>query len=70
MTTVIRLKNLREVKLASNRFHAFPEELSELPNLELLDLSANVIETLQTQNVSLGKLMVKHYHCRAVDIVV
>ena len=51
----------REISLGfgvCNRFQTFPSKLVDLPNLELLDMSANVIESLETENpTDLSKLM-------------
>ena len=51
----------REISLGfavCNRFQIFPSKLVDLPNLELLDMSANAIESLETENpTDLSKLM-------------
>ena len=41
-----RLRHLRELKLASNKFELFPEELFSLRSLQLIDLSKNHISDI------------------------
>ena len=49
------LQNLRELKLSSNKFELFPEELLTIKSLRLIDLSKNKISHIPS---GIGKMMV------------
>ena len=53
-----RLQNLRELKLSSNKFEFFPEELLTIKSLRLIDLSKNNISHIPS---GIGKMMVSFF---------
>ena len=54
-TSIGKLRHLRELKMASNKFELFPEELFSLRSLQLIDLSKNRISDIPS---GIGKMNV------------
>ena len=54
-TSIGKLRHLRELKMASNKFELFPEELFSLKSLQLIDLSKNRISDIPS---GIGKMNV------------
>ena len=63
-TSIGKLRHLRELKMASNKFELFPEELFSLKSLQLIDLSKNRISDIPSgigkMNVSCTVRAVRH----------
>ena len=65
-TSIGKLRHLRELKMASNKFELFPEELFSLRSLQLIDLSKNRISDIPS---GIGKMNVSCAVRHARDVV-